>query len=317
MMARHLWQTTLGLALASIVISAAWAQAQKKPAKSKLAPPPKWSESTLRMFFADATKEVGPGQPGAARPVASTATGGAASSAAAAMSGESWSALVDAETLETEVKTNINALAPTVENSNKFKSQYFRKARGAYSELAVLFGVIGQYNGDVKWKDKAPGLRDALAKAGFNCKVGTDASYTEAKARYEDLRTLLEGSSPKVGEADVEAEWAKVADLTELMKRMEEAGQNRITPWTGSEGEFKSNQDKILHEAQLLSVMARVIGHSSYEYASDEAYVKHAKALEEACREIVDGAKQTNFDKTRAAAGNMAKACAYCHSDFR
>jgi hypothetical protein len=305
--------------LAGVIVSAAWAQGNKQPASKRPAPPPKWTESTLRWFFADATKEVGPGQPGGVRQADSSVAGAPAvtPAPAGAASSESWAALIDAETLETEIKTNINSLTAAVENSNKFKSQHFRKARSSYSELALLFGVIAEYNGDVKWKEPAAGLRDALAKAGFNCKVGTDASFTEAKARYEDLRTLLEGSSPKVPEPAPESEWAKVADLTELMKRMEEAGQNRITPWTASEGEFKANQDKVLYEGQLLSVMARVIAHPSYEYAGDEAYVKHAQALEEACREIVAGAKQSNFEKTRTAAGNMAKACANCHSDFR
>jgi hypothetical protein len=156
-----------------------------------------------------------------------------------------------------------------------------------------------------------------LAKAGFNCKVGTDSSFKEAKARHEDLRQLLSGGSVTLPEAEPSAEWANVADLTELMKRMEEGGQNRITPWTSAEGDFKANQEKVLHEAQLLAVMAQVIKHPSYDYGADEAYVNHASALQQACLEVIDGARQANFDKARTGAGNMTKACANCHSDFR
>ena len=29
-----------------------------------------------------------------------------------------------------------------------------------------MFGVIARYDGDVRWKDKAAGLRDGMAKAG-------------------------------------------------------------------------------------------------------------------------------------------------------
>jgi hypothetical protein len=286
---------------------------------AKRARPPQFSKEVTDAFFPNALEKlVGPrpqrkAAPPATPPVAEKPLDTRAHSGDAAR----WPALIDAETLEDEIKSQHRVLGLDVQSALKFKGGQYQDARLRLPLLAAMFAITSDYGEPVRWQREASAMRDQLAQAAANCKVGTDASYTEAKARYEDLRTLLEGSSPKVGEADVEAEWAKVADLTELMKRMEEAGQNRITPWTGSEGEFKSNQDKILHEAQLLSVMARVIGHSSYEYASDEAYVKHAKALEEACREIVDGAKQTNFDKTRAAAGNMAKACANCHSDFR
>lgn len=309
------------LALAAIGLPlCVWAQSGKQQG-NKTAPPPKWTQSTLRLFFADATQEVGPGQPGGARPGSNGLAGGdgtmPAGGGAGASDGQSWSKLVDAETLESEIKININSLATAVENPNKFKAQHFRRARNNFTQLAMLFGVIAGYDGDVKWKDKAAGMRDAVAKAGFNCKVGTDASYTEAKARFEDLRQLLQGSSPQVPDAEASADWVKVADRGELMKRMEEAGQKRITPWTGSEGEFKANQADLLHEAQLLAVMARVISHSSYDYADDDNYLKYAKALEQASTELIDGAKQANFEKARAATGNMAKACANCHTDFR
>ena len=299
----------------------AWGQAGKSNGR-KLAPPPKWDSRLLKLFFADATKHVGPGQPGSARPATGTVAGGASTpggTAAAPAGGDgfAWSKLIDAETLEGEIKTNINALATTVDNPGKFKTQNFRKARASYSSLAMLFGVVANYDGDVKWKDKAPGLREAVAKAGFNCKVGSEQSFGEAKSRYEDLRSLLEGGSPKLPEAEPAAEWPKVADRSELMKRMEEAGQAHLTPWTASEGEFKANQEEVLREAQLLAVMAHVIQQPGFDYADDENYQKYAGDLEQASVEMADAAKQSNFEKARAAAGNMAKACANCHTDFR
>jgi hypothetical protein len=304
--------------------AAVWAQAAKTGKKNTV-PPPKWDPREVdKVFFKDVASRVGPGQPGGARPAVgsvapptpgATSTGGTATPAAAG--GFSWSKLADAETLETEIKKSINALGPTVDNPGQFKNQHFRQARRQYSSLAVWFGVLAGYDGSAKWKDKAAGLRDSMAKAGFNCKVGSDQSFLEAKGRYEDLRTLLEGGSPKLPQAEAAAEWKSVADLTELMKRMEEAGQNQLTPWTASANEFKANKDKILHEAQLLAVLAQVIKHPSYEYGQDANFVKYADDLQNACLGIVEGAKTDNYDKARASAGAMSKACNACHGDFR
>lgn len=313
----------LTIALCVSTISAVvWAQAGRT--KKNTVPPPKWDERVKKVFFDDVTKHVGPGQPGGMRPTATSVAGtsqpGTAapgSAAPAAGGGYSWSKLADAETLEAEIKKSINALGPTVENPGQFKSQHFRQARRHYSSLAIWFGVAANYDGDIKWKDKAASLRDGLAKAGFNCKVGSDQSFQEAKARLEDLRTLLQGSSPKLNPAEAAADWKNVADLSELMKRMEEGGQNSLTPWTASANEFKANKDKILHEAQLLAVLAEVIKHPSYEYGQDANFVKYAEDLRNACLEIAEGAKNDNYDKARTGAGAMSKACSGCHGDFR
>jgi hypothetical protein len=147
--------------------------------------------------------------------------------------------------------------------------------------------------------------------------VGSDQSFQEAKGRFEDLESLLQGSPPKVAEAEANAEWKDVADLTELMKRMEEAGQNQIQPSTASANEFKANKEKILHEAQLLAVMGQVIKHPSYEYGQDEKFVKYADDLVNACLEIIDGTKTDNYDKVRSGAGAMSKSCANCHGEYR
>jgi hypothetical protein len=310
------------VALAMLGLSAVvWAQAAR--AKKTTAPPPKFDEKRVKsVFFEDVAKNVGPGQPGGMRPAAASVAGTSTSpttpgNTTPAAGGYAWSKLADAETLETEIKKSINALGPAVENPGQFKSQHFRQARRHYSSLAVWFGVTAAYDGDIKWKDKAASLRDGIAKAGFNCKVGSDQSFQEAKARLEDLRTMLEGGTPKLPPAEPTADWKNVADLTELMKRMEESGQNSLAPWTASANDFKANKDKILHEAQLLAVLAEVIKHPSYEYGEDANFVKYAEDLRGACLEMVEGVRTDNYDKARSGAGAMSKACTGCHGDFR
>ena len=311
----------LGIGAVQQFFLPAYAQNPKRAAPT--AKPPKWEKRVLDAFFADARKHLGPGRPGGTTAVsqgntsAAGTTSVAAGSTLAVAGGINWSKMIDAEVLEAEIKTNINLLTPAVAVPGNFKSQTYKKARVAFSELAVLFGVIVEYDGDVKWKSRAAGMRELLAKAGANCKVGTDQSFKEAKGRAEDLKQLLDGGSVEVPQAESKAEWAKVADRPELMKRMEEAGQHHLTPWTANAADFKSNKDKIVHEAQVLAVLAQVIQHNSYEFADDEGYRNYASALQKACLEIVEGAKAGDAEKARTAAGNMAKACANCHTDFR
>ena len=110
-------------------------------------------------------------------------------------SGFAWSKLISSETLEDEVKSLQKQVSENVTTPAKFKGGGFKAGRKQFTELALLFGIIAQYDADVRWKDKAIGVRDLMGRAGQNCKVGTDASFAEAKLRKDDLEQLVQGAS--------------------------------------------------------------------------------------------------------------------------
>ena len=75
-----------------------------------------------------------------------------------------------------------------------------------------MFGVIAEYDGDVRWKQQALGARDAFGKVAANCKVGTDASYNESKLRKADLEDLVGGASPDLKPNPDDFTWGKLMD---------------------------------------------------------------------------------------------------------
>ncbi len=79
----------------------------------------------------------------------------------------------------------------------------------------------------------------------------------------------------------------------------------------------RPTRTRFCNEAQLLAILAQVIKHPSYEYGEDAKFVKYADDLQNACLGMVEGAKTDNYDKVRASAGAMSKACSGCHGDFR
>src|SRR4029079_507428 len=84
------------------------------------------------------------------------------------------------------------------------------------------------YDGDVRWKDAAPALRDMFARAGHNCKAGSDQTFQEAVQRKQDLTELIGGPRPKAKETEAKADWSKVADRPPLMQRMNIAHEDRL-----------------------------------------------------------------------------------------
>ncbi len=301
-----------------------WAQApsRAKPRRTtKLADPPKWDRAVLETFFPDARAKLGPGPaPGA---VAEQSEGGAAApvaetrAAAAPTGAAGWATVIAATTLEDEIKAQAQPLAAAVQTPTGFKGGGYKVAREDLTLLAVLFGVIAEYDGTVRWQKEAASLRDLFGRAGFNCKVGTDASFNEAKVRSQDLTDLIRGGTVETRPAESGATWPEVANRPPLMKRMEVSLRDRIGPWTAAQADFKKNQNALIHEAELLLALCRVIKSDGYEYADDTSYREYVDALERQCGEIITAAKNGELQQAQSAASQMNKTCDACHGDFR
>lgn len=305
----------------AVLLFSAQALVAKEPAKpKKLARPPKWSAETLDTFFPDARTQLVGTRPNyehlstsATTPLPQTAD----SNTAAAPAGQGWSKVIDAETIETEIKRLGQEVGKGVNTPAPFKGGGYKETRRQFSELAALFAVTAEYDGDIRWKDSAAALRDAFARAGRNCKVGTDQSFQEAKQRKQDLADLIGGNRPKPSDAERKADWSQVADRPPLMQRLEIAQQTRLQKWLASKAEFSAHRDEIKHEAQLMAAIADIITHEGFEYSDDETYTQYAKELKQAASDAASTADRDNYDQTRQAVVNASKACANCHEGYR
>lgn len=246
-------------------------------------------------------------------------SGGGTSAPAAAGGGNAgeWADIISPTTIQDEVKRLNNQLIETVQNVRKFNGGGFEEARRDFTELAMLFEIIAEHDGDVRWKEFALSARDGFARAGFNSKVGTDNSFKEAKLRAEDLEQLVRGGSLDAREADPKATWDAIADRPPLMQRLEIAFQKRLKPMTASESEFKDNVEDILHEAEIIAAIGHAMQKEGFEYYDDEDYVTYSQQMQDAALKVVKAVKENNADAARTAAGEVSQACTLCHESYR
>jgi hypothetical protein len=286
--------------------------------KNEGVPPPKWSADDLNAFFPDARMKLVGARPDyqkAQALKASNTTGGANSAQAKSAGG--WSKLIDAETIETEIKRVGPSLAKATRSPSEFKGGGYKECRREFSLLAMLFGITAEYDGDIRWQDASPTLRDLFSRAGHNCKAGSDQTYQEAVQRRQDLTDLIAGTRPKAKEAERKADWPKVADRPPLMQRMNAAHEDRLKKWLASKGEFTAHHDDVKHESQLVAAIADIIGHEGFEYSDDEKYAKWAQDLRQAAADVSAAVETDNYDGAHEANNRMTKACADCHESFR
>lgn len=294
--------------------------AAEEPQSTKRAKPPVWSQDVLDEFLPDARAALVGDRPAKSTPTVAADSAEGRGTGASPHSNEgpaAWSQLIDSETLASEVKRLAAGLREPLANPGKFKAGGFKSCRSDFNELAILFAVIAEFDGDVRWKEEAPSLRGRFAAAAKSCTSGTDQSFAEAV----ELKTLLEdlvrgerlGSAP----APVPSRWSDVADRPLLMKRMERALQEQISPALANSKEFTKRAAVLGQEAEVLGMLAAVIDREEFEYWDDESFQEQSDALRDATRELRRAAVEGNYDAARAAAGRAGQSCSACHEGYR
>ena len=316
----------IGCVLATIfACSFAWAQT-KAPKTVRRAQPPKF-EKPGQNFFADAFKEglqgERPGNLGQAVVALPPMPGGNATSSSApaatgGLAGSGWATIISGGTLEDMIKSMKLQVDQEVTTPSDFAGKGYKLARRDFSMLAMTFGIIGEYDGDVRWKANAPAARDEFARTAANSKVGTTGVFNEAKKRKEELQDLVGGSNPFEGKsADAKAAWKDVCNRTPLMQHLENVWEPRLKPACSDKGQFTANQEKVLQDAEIFAAIATVLAKEGMEDADAKEYTDICNKLKNAALEIVDAVKSKNFDKASKAATEIGKSCVECHENYR
>lgn len=302
--------TALLLAVALLLCAA------DEPPRQSL-PPKQWDKATRDLFPPHPRSRLKGERPalrGAAPPAESTPV----ETTADETGPFAWSKIVSAETVMNEIKSYKAEVADQVRNIGAYKAGGNRQIRRQFSVLAVMFGIIAQYDQQIRWKQDAPAARAAFARAAVNAKAADDNTFNESKARSQNLDDLVGGGStefPAAPSGDVK--WPAVSERRQLMLRLDLAFEKRLRPALADAAQLNKNRDQSLHEAEMIAALAEVIGREGFDSADEADYQKHAKELKQGALAAVTAIKQNNISEAQKALGIMGKACTECHGAFK
>lgn len=298
---------------AALLASAQLARADDAPQRARK---PSWPPDVLDVFFEDARRQLDGARPKAGEMARSEARTPPEESTPAEATAR-WSPIIDGDALTTEVKRLANGLRQPLANASQFKAGGYQACRRDFGLLAVLFAVIADSDEQVRWRDQADGLRAAFQRASANCKVGTDGSYAEAKARQTDMADMIRGQPLQLQPPDDLQWWSDLADRALLMQRMETALEARLSPALATRGSFRRQGDDIRHEAQIVAMLAEVMRRENYEYWDDDEFAEMARQLGQSASELARAAAEGNYDAAQQAAAKATKSCSDCHEGYR
>ena len=244
------------------------------------------------------------------------ATAQAATSEPAESEAGEWSNWISSDVIEDEVKALEQSLTRDITTPVKFKSEYL-KSHASYSMLSMLFGIIREYDSDVRWKKDASVAQVAFARSAAASRVGTEQAYQNAKRRKEDLTELVRGGNFAVDEkAPDDFDWSEVVGRSPVMVRLEKSVE-LIKPALATKTEFVKAMSEVFHEASLIAAMGQVLVQENMDEAEEDDYTDHAKQMSSAAKQILEACKTQNFDAASSAFNLIGQSCSNCHEDWR
>lgn len=303
--------------LVSVLALIASGQGRQPAKRAKL--PTFDSAKTNRIFFPDVFARLEgerPANPNAA--IVQTPSGGAPANADVA-TGQSyaWSKIISPVSIEDEIKSIKLATDKNITTPQDFAGRGYKEVRRDFSVLAMLFAIINEYDGDVRWTKDAAAARDIFARTASNAKAGNNNVYNESKKRKDDLQDLLNGAALAEKAVTEENDWTKIADRSPLMQRLETAQEKKLAAFTSSAESFSEDSENAMREAEIIAAIAETLTREGMDEAEDETYAGFANLMKRSALDVVAAVKSNNADQARAATGEIAKACSDCHDNYR
>ena len=258
----------------------------------------------------DRPERVGPGQTANASPSDNAGESGDENATFA------WSKYISASTIEDEVKAIQNQLTIDVTTPVKFKSEY-AKSHQSFSVLSMVFGIIREYDDEVRWKKYAPVAQASFERAAANSRVGTIQAYESCKRRNEDLKEMIRGGN--FGGTDKPADdldWSVVVDRNPIMYRLD-AARIKLKELTANKGQFNREIGKVLHESQMVAAMAQTLQRENMPEYDEDGYVDYAKQMSAAAGQAVEACKAQDYDAASKAINLIGQNCSNCHDDWK
>ena len=230
--------------------------------------------------------------------------------------GKTWSRLISAATLEDEVKSLLQDLNRNLTTISRFRSDH-TKIQKSFDQLSVMFGVIREYDGKIRWKADAAVAQKSFETAAVSARSGDEPAFASSKRSIEDLVQLVRGDRfPGKAKPPETLDWSTVTGHTPIMKRLQVL-HDEIKSASSNEKEFKKQQPKIVHYAELIALMAEAVQQADMDYADDEEYVAYAKQMQTAATTAAKAGRNNNYEMLSNAVNGVSQGCADCHGDFR
>ncbi len=228
-----------------------------------------------------------------------------------------WSQYVTREAVEDEIKSIQSHLQSQLTTRGRFNSQ-FADIRQQFNMLSMLFGIVHEYNQDIRWKQNAHGAQIAFADVADKTQAPSESAFAISVQRNEDLTELIRGESVAFESTPPTAlDWPAVIDRQPIMVRLEQSLETALKPATSNSNEFEKNLDSLSQQTNIVSALAQVLVQDSMEDADDDGYVAFSRALGVGASDLLKAIETRDFELASQSVNVIEQSCNDCHGEWR
>lgn len=227
-----------------------------------------------------------------------------------------WAAILPPDIVTAEVKNIRNRLSDSLQSVGRYNGNY-KEIQIEGATLAALGSIVSKHAPDVSWAPRAAYVRDLGAQLEQNAqKLGREA-YQSTRRPFEQVETVLDGSVPTdVKEPEPAIDVSERADRSGLMKRIDNAFQ-WLRKEATSAASLKSNRDRAVHEASILTALTIVAAEGQYASADEEKYQQHATEMTDAGSTAIQAIRDQEYETFANSLNLIEKKCNDCHQEYR
>lgn len=228
-----------------------------------------------------------------------------------------WSEIISREAIEDEIKSIQVKLQAQVTTRGRFNSQ-FGEIRQHFNMLSMLFGIVHEFNRDIRWKQSAHSAQIAFASAAETAQTPSESAFAISVQRKDELTDLIRGGTVDFGATPSTAlDWPAVIDRRPIMVRLEEAVQSALKPATSNRGEFEKQLDLLYQQTSIVSALAHVLVQDSMDGADDDGYVSFSRALGTSAADMLTAIESRDYELASKSVNAIEQSCNDCHGEWR
>ncbi len=232
-------------------------------------------------------------------------------------SGDSWSSLISASVLEDEIKRQQIRLNGLITNPGQFQTRN-GEIRDSFQILAMVFAIISQYDDAVRWQDQAESAMTVLAAAAARATKTDPAAFEIARDSTQRLTDLVRGGNfGREPNTRPVSDWSAVIDRTALMQRLDHFVSQSLKTAAATRDSFADDAELVLHDAELIAAMGRILQLPDSMDSDDEEYRDLAEQMIQAAQALSSATRQNDYEAALTRLNQLNQSCADCHADWR
>jgi hypothetical protein len=247
---------------------------------------------------------------------------GVVSEGASSRKSKLWSTVIAPSTVADEVKSIKIRMDQEVRSPSSLAGERAQVVRRDFTTLAMLFAIVSEYDGEIRFRGSAKVARDRFAAAAAAMsnidRIGIAAAFREVEARRQDLQDLLSGSDLAADSSvDAATDWAQLAERPSLMQRLETGVQERLTAWTRDADACRGNAEGIVHEGELAAAIAVAVTQPGVADSDDREYAALAAEMGAAARDVAAAVRAGEPENAQPPVARLRDSCTRCHELYR